>query len=148
MAADAAPERIDDWLGATLIAMARPLLPAAPRLPEAERRVVEADVTAHLRFQVRAMPTHLRIPLVAALLFFDAWPRLHSGRAFRKIAPHAQAAILQRWSRSRIPQFRDLVKLVRSCALFAYLDHPVVGHHLDEATAAAKASHGGAGAAR
>jgi hypothetical protein len=118
------------WLGDVLIAMARPLLPAHPRLTDSERIRVEADLAGHLRAQVRSMPTHLRAPIVLALLGFDSLPRLRWLRSFRALPPDRQARVIEGFARSPIPQLRDLVKLVRSIALFAYLDHQVVSDRL------------------
>jgi len=128
--------RAADRLGTTLLAVARPMLPTLPPLSDDDRTHVEADLMEHLRAQILAMPTHLRIPFTIALFAFEALPVLSYLRPFHRVSRETQTRIISSWNRSPIPQFRDLIKLVRSCALLAYLDHPIVRRHLADVSPA------------
>ena len=115
---------------ALLLEIARPLLPAFPPLPTSERERVEDELRTFLVEQVRSMPSFLRLPYLTALLVFEWTPLLRYGRPYTALPMVRRERALQAWSRSPIGPCRDLVKLVRSCALFFYLDHPLVRESL------------------
>lgn len=117
---------------AVLISLARPIPPATPRLTEVERRQVDADLELYLVRQVLAMPRYMLAPLLVVLLGLDWLPMLTRGRPFRALPGAAATQIVAAWSRSRLSPKRDLIKLVRNCTLFFYLDHPIVRARLEE----------------
>jgi hypothetical protein len=117
-------------LAALLLEIARPLLPAFPFLPTPERERVEDELRIFLVEQVRSIPSFLRLPYLMALLLFEWVPLLRYGRPYTALPRPRQERALRTWSRSPFGPCRDLVKLVRSCALFFYLDHPLVHERL------------------
>lgn len=102
------------------------LVPVMPPLAGEARTRVERDVTAFLVAQIAAMPTLLQLPYRGALAAFDLLPLVRYSRLFRRLDGTAGAAWLAAWTaRGGLPA-RNFVKLLRSCALLAYFDHPLV----------------------
>lgn len=118
-----------------LRAVARPLLPSFPPLAPEERSRVEDDLERFLADQLAGMPGHLRLGVRAALTAFAWLPLLRWGRPYAALPPPTQQRIVARWSASRIGPRRDLIRLLRSLAVFFYLDHPAVVARLEAETA-------------
>jgi hypothetical protein len=116
------------------------LVPAYPALDGAVRAGIEDDVTAFVAGQIRSMPSFLRIPYRLAVVAFDWLAVLRHGRPFVALHSEPATAYLSLWSSSRLGPTRDFVKLIRSCALFAYFDHPQVRGALDMAPPAEPAA--------
>jgi hypothetical protein len=112
---------------------ARPLLPEYPPLDGEERSRVERDVEAFLGAQIGSTPAHLRLPVRVALIGLELLPLARWGRRFSALDLGTRRAILQRWGSSRLRPKRDLVRLIRSCVLFGYLDHEGVRARLEAA---------------
>jgi hypothetical protein len=136
----ATPERVDAAdntsslhrrVGRILIRSAALMMPAYPTVPPAERAEVESGMETFLVRQIFSMPRYLLVPFVGALLAFDLLPALTSGRAFCDLPVDRRASINHAWANSRIAQKRDLMKLIRNCALYYYLDHPLVRARLE-----------------
>jgi hypothetical protein len=121
------------WRSAARIVLgaARPLLPAFPELDASERSQVEGDLGDFLQGQIRAMPQYLRGPYLLALFGFEYLPLLRYGQPYTALRSTIQERIVRSWSESRIAPMRDFVKLIRTCALFYYLDHSVVRAQLE-----------------
>lgn len=119
---------------ALLAAIVRALLPPSPALPAAEQAAVAADVVTTVSMQIAAMPSLLRVPYRGALVAFDLLPLVRFGRPFRALDDARQRAWLAAWDERGIGPTRAVVKLVRSCTLFAWFDHPRVGPALDAAS--------------
>lgn len=102
------------------------MLPPRPPLSVAVRARVSADTMAFVAAQVEMLPSFLGVPYRLALMAFDVLPVLRHGRAFRFLDAPDKAAHLARWEHARLAPFRNFVKLIRSCALLAYYDHPDV----------------------
>jgi hypothetical protein len=103
------------------------LLPAFPELPAAERAAVAGDVIAQVGAQIAAMPRFLRLPYRSALAAFDLLCVLRYGRPFRALDEVRQRAWVAAWDERGVGATRAVMKLVRSCTLFAWYDHPRVG---------------------
>jgi hypothetical protein len=114
-----------------LLEVARPMLPAIPRLEPGEREQLESELADFLSAQVGAMPGYLRIPFAATLVAFEWLPVLGRGRRYSKLEGASQARFVAACSRSGFRPFRELLRLVRSCALFFYLDHPLARARLE-----------------
>jgi hypothetical protein len=113
----------------------RALLPSEPELePEASREVEEA-VVAFVAAQIGSLPAFLRIPYSFALVGFDWLAVARYGRRYARLDETQGRRYLGAWDRSPVSLCRDFVKLLRSCTLLAYLDHPIVARRL-ETTAA------------
>lgn len=123
---------------APLAALTTTLLPPWPALPDALRGEVEADVVDYVRRQIRRMPLFLRAPWTAVLLVFAAGAMLRYGRPFASLSSARRRAWVRLWAESPVVPMRDFVRMVRSCALLAWFDHPVVS---DALSALAKGSH-------
>lgn len=117
--------------GSLVLAIARPLLPAYPELDEDDRAEAERELDRGLTEQLSAMPGYLRLPFEVALVGFNWLPVLRYGRTYGSLPPATQARIVAAWSRSPLGAMRNFIKLVRTCALFAWLDHPLVTERLE-----------------
>ncbi len=108
------------------------LVPDFPALDAAVRSAVLRDVSAFLSGQVDGLPAVLRLPYRSALAAFDAAPLLRHRRTFRRLAPAEQTAHLAWWTDAGGLATRNFVKLLRSCTLLAWFDHPLVTARLLE----------------
>jgi hypothetical protein len=106
--------------------LARPLLPIEPPLSPEARCVVEGDVAAFLFAQIGSMPTYLRLPYEIALLVFNLLAAVPFGQPYQQLDPARQQRYLELWSGSPLRLGRDLIRLIRSCALLQFMDHPCV----------------------
>ncbi|MFT5441830.1 MAG: hypothetical protein ACI8W3_000872 [Myxococcota bacterium] len=104
--------------------------PPYPDLTTEERTEVTATAAAFVVSQIEAMPTFLFFPFALAITGFQWLAALRYGRGFDKLDSTRKVSYLAVWSGSPIGPFRDFVKLIRSCALLAYFDHPVVTKNL------------------
>jgi hypothetical protein len=120
---------------ARLLDIARPLLPSVPELPSDEALRVERDLAAALDAQIAGLPLYLAAPFRAALVAFELAPLLRFGRPYRALPIESQRRVVRAWSNAPIGAFRNFIKLVRSCALYAYLDHPIVTERLERDSA-------------
>jgi gluconate 2-dehydrogenase subunit 3-like protein len=102
------------------------LAPAYPTLDAHTRAGVERDVGAFVNAQIQAMPSFLRVPYRLALVAFNWFAVLRYGSSFVSLADDPATAYLSLWSNRGLSLNRDFVKLIRSCALLAYYDHPAV----------------------
>jgi hypothetical protein len=115
-----------------LTGVAACLVPDFPPLDTGAREHVLRDVSAFLVGQVDALPGVLRVPYRCALAAFDVAPVARHRRTFRRLPPAAQAAHLVWWTDAGGLATRNFVKLLRSCTLLAWFDHPLVtGRLLD-----------------
>ena len=120
----------------TISHIVRLLLPAYPELDAATKSRVHADASAFVISQIGAMPSFLRLPYKLAITGFELLPLARRGRRFHALAEEHQRSYLAFWSAAKIGAMRDFVKLIRSCALLAYFDHPSVAGRLPETEAA------------
>ncbi len=102
------------------------LLPTHPTLGAEVSRRVRADVATFVVSQVEALPSFLKAPYVLAMTAFDLSPVLRGWRPFRTLDADRRARRLAAWDTSALAPKRNYVKLIRSCALLAYYDHPDV----------------------
>jgi len=107
-------------------AAADALVPGFPALPPADRARATADVARFLAQQVGAMPVVLRTPYRAALVAFDLAAVVRARRAFRRLETAGRVAHVAWWEDLGGLATRNFVKLLRSCALLAWFDHPLV----------------------
>jgi len=106
--------------------MLRLITPEVAGLDAGVRARVHEDVVAHVVTQIEQMPSILALPYRLALWAFGLLPVLRYGRTFLGLTPPRQAVYLSSWSNAVIAPARDFIKLIRSCALLAYFDHPQV----------------------
>ncbi len=106
------------------------IIPDDPPVDRATRTAVHIDVTAYVASQIQSMPGFLRWPYQLALVAFNWLPLLRYGRRFVSLGPDAQGAYIGLWEGAPLGPMRDFVKLLRSCALLAYFDHPLLMEHL------------------
>ena len=131
---------------ARLLDIARPLLPSIPELPSDEALRVERDLAAALDAQIAELPRYLAAPFHVALVAFELAPLLRFGKPYRALPIEIQRRVVRAWSNAPIGAPRNFVKLVRSCALYAYLDHPIVTEKLERDGAAPQRVQDGAAA--
>ena len=118
---------------ATLRGMVRAAV-AQPGLGGDRPAIVE-DVVDYVAAQIAAMPLFLRLPTRCGLWSFALLALLRHGRPFWSLSPERQAAWMTNWDAAPLRPARDLVKLVRSTALFVYFDHPELRPELEAAKA-------------
>ncbi len=106
------------------------VLPERPALSAPERERVHSAVSGFVASQIEALPTFLALPYRVALLAFQLLSTLRYGRRFDGLNEASQAAYLALWSDGPVAPARDFTKLIRSCALLAYFDHPDVRSQL------------------
>ena len=112
--------------GALLDSLVAALLPEQPVLaPEAVERV-QADVVDFVAAEIAALPTHLRVPYRTALRAFDWSAVALHGRPFHALGLPERRRFVGAWADGRVELARDFVKLVRSCTLLEFYDHPLV----------------------
>lgn len=111
---------------ATVAAVVESLLPSVPTLEAGVRAAVVADVVRFVSSQIAALPDFLRAPYGLALVGFEWLPVLRYGRPFGALDDTRRAAYLAFWSEAPIGAMRNVVKVIRSCALLAYYDHPAL----------------------
>lgn len=102
------------------------LAPHEPALAPAARERALRDTVRFVASQIEAMPSYLRLPYLLALSAFDWLALLRHGRRFPGLAPARREAWIESWSASALAPRRDFVKLLRSCTLLAFFDHPAV----------------------
>ncbi|MCC7107045.1 MAG: hypothetical protein IT307_18085 [Chloroflexi bacterium] len=106
--------------------LSRPLLPTEPALSPEARCRVEGDVAAFLFAQIGSMPTYLRLPYEVALQLFNLLAAVPYGLPYQRLDASRQRRYLELWSSSPLRLGRDLIRLIRSCALLQFMDHPCV----------------------
>lgn len=114
-----------------LVFMARSLYPKEPLLTPEEKARVEKKVVSDLAGQILAMPVYLKVPYMMTLHGFNYLSCFRFGLPFTIINQEKQGKYVRLWSRSPIGLMRDFIKLIRSCVLLAYLDHPLVLQELE-----------------
>jgi hypothetical protein len=94
-------------------------------LPGSIERRIQDEVVAFVADQIDGMPSYLRYPYRLAMSGFN-WLALRPyARTFLKLDPVKQRDYVGMWIHSTIGFKRDFIKLIRSCALLAYYDHPL-----------------------
>lgn len=124
---------------AIVTAIVTDLLPSHPVLAAVDRTVVAADVVAFVVAQVRGLPDFLRVPYGAASFAFDGLAILRWGRSFRRLDEGRRRTWVALWAASPVGATRNFIKLLRSCTLLAYYDHPTVRARLEAMVASAPA---------
>jgi hypothetical protein len=112
----------------------RILVPREPQLDGHARDEVEAAVVGFLAAQIGSLPPFIRIPYSFALVGFDLGSVARYGRPYARLDEERGRRYLNAWDQSPLGLCRDFVKLLRSCALLAYLDHPIVTRQLEAAS--------------
>jgi hypothetical protein len=105
-------------------------LPAYPELDEQARARVHADVTGFVVSQIEGLPSFLHLPYRLGITTFHLLSLLRYGRRFASLPDAARESYLSFWSDGVMGPTRDFIKLIRSCALLAYFDHPGVRRRL------------------
>jgi hypothetical protein len=105
-------------------------LPASPDLDERVLARVHADVIDFTVSQIEALPSFLHLPYRLGVTAFQFLSLLRHGRRFAYLPAAAKQSYLSLWSDGVIGPTRDFIKLIRSCALLAYFDHPEVRKRL------------------
>jgi hypothetical protein len=118
---------------ALLVSMARLLYPKEPVLTREGMVIVEEDVMRYLTGQILAMPAYLKVPYVLALHGFNCLSLFRFGLPFTHMRRSQQLRYIRFWSASPIGLMRDFIKLIRSCVLLSYLDHPLVLKEMESA---------------
>src|SRR5262245_43507470 len=111
------------------------VIPEFPRLEAPVHARVHDDVCRYVLEQIGSMAAFLAGPYRMAILGFEALPVFRYGRTFHALSRPRQHTYLSLWSAAPLGAMRDFVKLIRSCALLAYFDHPDVRRALEVETA-------------
>ena len=113
----------------------RALVPSEPELEPEDGRRVEDEVVAFVDAQLGSLAPPLRIPVSCALVGVDWLAVARFGRPCVALDTPRCRRYLGAWDRAPLAPCRDLVRLLRSCTLLAYLDHPLVARRLEAAAA-------------
>jgi hypothetical protein len=113
-----------------MVEIVRLTVPAYPDLDDQARARVDADVTDFVASQIGALPSFMHLPYRLGITAFQLLSLLRHGRRFAFLPKPAKESYLSFWSDGKIGPMRDFVKLIRSCALLAYFDHPEVRKRL------------------
>lgn len=111
----------------------RALVPSHPNLEPGTRDQVEVAVVDFVADQIGSLPSFMRVPYSVALVGFDWLAVLRFGRPYTRLGAAQSQRYVALWDGAPIGVFRDFVKLLRSCTLLAYLDHPLVMRELEVA---------------
>lgn len=92
-------------------------------------------MVAFVHGQIARMPAFLRLPFRCVLIVFAVGAWLRYRRPFALLDAADRHAWVNVWALSPIIPMRDVIKMIRSCALLAWFDHPAVSSVLqrDEA---------------
>lgn len=102
------------------------LAPDWPPLPSQSRAAVVAHAAQFVDAQLAVMPFVVRVPAAILAVAFGLFAFMAGGaRPFARQALLRRRVIVGRWSRLAYP-FRGYIRLVRSMAMLAYLEHDVV----------------------
>lgn len=124
------PRRLSSTHRDVVTEIVRLVTPLFPPLDDATRARVHSSVTAFVTSQIEGLPSFMGLPYRIAISAFQLLPILRFGRGFRSLDESTQKAYLAAWSDAKLGPFRDFIKLIRSCALLAYFDHPEVIQNL------------------
>lgn len=126
MSFQSTPRRLSSSRRRVVTEIVRLMTPDYPDLGEPERSRARSAATAFVTSQIEGLPPFMAFPYGIAITAFELLPLLRFGRPFQALDEEAQRAYLSRWNDAKLGPFRDFVKLIRSCALLAYFDHPDV----------------------
>lgn len=116
----------------TVVDIVECVLPGFPRLDPGTKSAVLADVGTFVTRQVAAIPDFLRYPYRLALAAFEWLPVFRWGLRFGRLDDTRRRMYLDIWATAPVGAMRNFVKLIRSCALLAFYDHPSVQAPLQE----------------
>ena len=102
------------------------LMPEDPHLADSERNKVESDVVQFVNNQITSLPAYLRIPFKILISIFNCFAIFVCGNVFYNLNKKSQIDYLNLWTNSGLKPMRDFIKLMRSCTLLQYYDHPLV----------------------
>ncbi len=108
------------------------LIPDEPVLDRDQAVRVEQDVLEFVLAELQAMPLYLWIPYNCALVCFNVLAVCRYGSTFLGLDQERQRAYVQSWTGSGMRLKRDMIRLIRSCVLLSYLDHPLVLARLEQ----------------
>jgi hypothetical protein len=84
---------------------------------------VISEVAGHIEDQIKLLPKYLRFGINLAVTVFNLESVIFNGKTFTHLQKPAQIKHLRRWETSRFRTKRDLLRFIRSLALFNYYDH-------------------------
>ena len=126
MSSERIPQRLSPTRRQVVAEIVRLTIPDYPGLDDGERARVLASVMTFVTAQIEALPSFLAVPYRIVITVFWMLPILRFGKTFPSLDDPSKQSYLALWSDARFGPFRDFIKLIRSCALLAYFDHPDV----------------------
>jgi hypothetical protein len=90
-----------------------------------------SSVTAFVNGQVRALPRRLQLAFSAGLIAFAASVRLRAPTGFSRQTRARRSGLVDGWAFGGFIPGRKLFRLIRSTALLAFYDHPLVARRLE-----------------
>ena len=118
--------RINPFTKNILSAVIVSVLPDVLGLNEESGLEVQNDVINFVAGQVESLPRFLFLPYCSLLLIFNYACLLFKGNFFTELVKIEQLNYLRMWSYSKLRFMRDFIKLIRSCSLLRYYDHPLI----------------------
>lgn len=101
-----------------------------PALDATTAGTVLDDVADFVVGQVRMLPRRLYAAFVLGLAGFALWARLRRLRAFAAQPRAVRVALVEAWAFGDWAPGRKLFRLIRSTALLAFYEHPLVTEQL------------------
>jgi hypothetical protein len=101
---------------------------------EVEELGITDEVVNGVELFMRAIPTPMRLGLVAGLHTFNQAARAvpsSFGRSFASLSPEKAEAHYERWWTSRVPPVHELAKALRMFVVFSAYEHPAYKAKLD-----------------
>jgi hypothetical protein len=78
------------------------------------------------------MAGHFRLPYIMVLRAFDWLACRQYAQRFSRLDPAKRKDYLSVWIHSTVGFKRDFIKLIRSCALLRFYDHPEIMASMEE----------------
>ena len=107
--------------------------PPDPALSFDARRAVVLESALFVREQIQALPPQLLMLMTIGLTGFRLLVRLRHVRSFADLPLDRRREILEWWAYGPFSLTRGLFRAIRSTALLAYYEHPLVTGPPDEA---------------
>lgn len=98
----------------------------APLTDPAQAQQVNDEVARFVEGQLGALPTLFRLAFAAGMRGFRMHTVLRTCHSFCALPLQARTAQVERWAYGRFALGRQLFRVVRSTALLAYYEHPLV----------------------
>ena len=124
------PHRLSSARRRVVSEMVLVMTPSFPMLEAPVRIRVHSSVTAFVTSQIEALSPFMGVPYRLAITGFNLLAVCRFGRVFTSLDEASKQVYVALWSDAPIAVCRDFIKLIRSCAMLSFYDHPDVSARL------------------